>query len=56
MLGVTVTTGRRTSTLLDMSRRNLPSVVRASPHYFNDEADLDRLVETVAGLARGDAA
>ena len=52
--GVTVTVGRASSTLLDMSQRNLPAIVRASPHYFNDEADLDRLVETVASLARGD--
>ena len=51
--GVTVTVGRASSTLLDMTRRNLPSIVRASPHYFNDDADLQRLVDTVAALAGG---
>jgi cysteine desulfurase / selenocysteine lyase len=51
--GVTVTVGRASSTLLDMSHRSLSSIVRASPHYFNDEADLHRLVESVALLARG---
>lgn len=50
--GVTVTVGRASSTLLDMSRRNLTSVVRASPHYFNDEGDLHRVLEAVAGLVR----
>jgi cysteine desulfurase/selenocysteine lyase len=50
--GVTLTVGRASSTLLDMSHRKLPSIVRASPHYFNDEADLQRLVESVAGLRR----
>jgi len=48
--GVTVTVGRASSTLLDMARRKLPGVVRASPHYFNDETDLHRLVEAVSGL------
>jgi cysteine desulfurase / selenocysteine lyase len=48
--GVTVTIGRASSTLLDMSRRQLPSIVRASPHYFNDEADLHRLVDGVAAI------
>jgi selenocysteine lyase/cysteine desulfurase len=50
--GVTVTIGRASSTLLDMSRRQLPSIVRASPHYFNDEADLHRLVDAVAAIKR----
>jgi len=51
--GVTVTTGRASSTLLDMSRRQLPSVVRASPHYFNDDGDLDRLVTGVEDVSGG---
>ena len=50
--GVTVTVGRAASTLLDMTRRNLSSIVRASPHYFNDEADLHRLVESVYTFRR----
>jgi cysteine desulfurase / selenocysteine lyase len=48
--GVTLTVGRASSTLLDMSHRQLSSIVRASPHYFNDEGDLHRLVEGVAVL------
>jgi selenocysteine lyase/cysteine desulfurase len=28
-------------------------VVRASPHYFNTDTELDRLVEVVAAVAAG---
>jgi selenocysteine lyase/cysteine desulfurase len=37
------------STRLDMERRGLRSVVRASLHYFNTEAEIERLVEAIAG-------
>ena len=47
---ITVTVSHRSSTLLDMSRRKLAAVVRASPHYFVSRADLDRFVTAVAGL------
>ena len=33
------------STRLDSEARNLPVILRASPHYFNTEAEVDRLVE-----------
>ena len=35
---------------LDLARRGLESVVRASPHYYNERAELDRLAERVARL------
>ena len=35
---------------LDLGRRGLEDLVRASVHYYNDGADLDRLVEGVAAL------
>ncbi len=46
---ITVTVSGRGSTLLDMDARGLDAVVRASPHYFVDEADLD----TFLGAGRG---
>jgi selenocysteine lyase/cysteine desulfurase len=48
--GVNVTVSGRTSTLIDMSRRGLDAVVRASVHYYNDDGEIDRLVRTVASL------
>jgi len=35
---------------LDMDAKETPLVVRASPHYFNTDADLDRLVDVVGAL------
>lgn len=35
------------STLLDALARNLPPLVRASPHYYNSEAEVDALVQAV---------
>jgi selenocysteine lyase/cysteine desulfurase len=38
------------STRLDSDARGLGYILRASPHYFNVEADVDRLVEFCAGV------
>jgi selenocysteine lyase/cysteine desulfurase len=45
---VSVTHGE--STLLDSERRGLPAMVRVSPHYYNDDAELDRFRDVVAAL------
>ncbi|MBY8847838.1 aminotransferase class V-fold PLP-dependent enzyme [Saccharothrix longispora] len=45
--GVTVTVSGAPSTLLDMTRRGLTEVVRASPHYFVGLDEVDRAVELV---------
>lgn len=45
---VTVTVSHAWSTLLDMTGRALPAVVRASPHYFVSTEELDRFVATLA--------
>ena len=49
---VTVTVSNRSSTLLDMTSRDLQSVVRASPHYFVSPADVDRFLASVHDIAR----
>jgi len=41
------------STLLDALARDLPPVVRVSPHYYNSEAEVDALAEAVAEIAGG---
>jgi selenocysteine lyase/cysteine desulfurase len=48
---VIVTVSRRPSTLLDMTARGLESVVRASPHYFVSERQIDAAAAAVARLA-----
>jgi selenocysteine lyase/cysteine desulfurase len=40
-------------TLLDMDRRGLGSVARASVHYYNSEAEVDRFAAAVETLALG---
>lgn len=50
-MAINVSVSARSSTLLDMERRNLEEVVRASVHYYNDEADLDRFATALDGLA-----
>ncbi|PSL57983.1 selenocysteine lyase/cysteine desulfurase [Saccharothrix carnea] len=50
--GVTVTVSGASSTLLDMTRRGLDEVVRASPHYFVEPDQVDQAVEAVSRCAR----
>ena len=38
------------STLLDASKRDLPTLMRASPHYFNTADDIEALVKFVSGI------
>ncbi len=48
--GVNVSVSHAGSTLLDMRARGLDAVVRASVHYYNDDTDIQRLVD---GLRAG---
>jgi cysteine desulfurase/selenocysteine lyase len=48
--GITIGTSAPSSTRIDAERRGLPVLVRASPHYYNNEAETDRLVELCARL------
>lgn len=45
--GVNVSVTDRQSTYLDMADRDIDTMVRASPHYYNTEEELDRLVEAI---------
>src|SRR5713101_3284553 len=47
---INVTVSRLTSTRLDMEARSLTNVVRASVHYYNSEAEIDRFCTTLATL------
>ncbi|WP_041540274.1 aminotransferase class V-fold PLP-dependent enzyme [Catenulispora acidiphila] len=49
---IAVSITRRSSTFHDMARRGLTELVRASPHYFVTEPQLDAAAEAVAELAR----
>ncbi len=51
--GVNVSTSTRASTLLDAAARNLPTLVRASPHYYNTEDEIAQTAELVAAIVRG---
>jgi cysteine desulfurase/selenocysteine lyase len=48
--GITIGASDPGSTRLDAEARKLPMLVRASPHYFNSEDEIDRLIAFVAGL------
>ena len=47
---IAVSVSAPASTLLDARRRALPSLVRASPHYFNTEEDVARMIAFVRAL------
>ncbi|RDI52610.1 aminotransferase class V-fold PLP-dependent enzyme [Microvirga subterranea] len=49
--GYNVSVSRPSSTLLDARARQLPVVLRASPHYYNTEDELSRFVEAVSAIA-----
>jgi selenocysteine lyase/cysteine desulfurase len=50
---VNVSTSSRASTLLDATARDLPVVVRASPHYYNTEDEIAEAADLVAKIASG---
>jgi selenocysteine lyase/cysteine desulfurase len=47
---INLTTSSPDSTLLDATARRLPVLVRASPHYYNSEAEIDAAVAAVKAL------
>ncbi|UHC19246.1 aminotransferase class V-fold PLP-dependent enzyme [Methylobacterium currus] len=51
--GYNVSVSRPSSTLLDAQARRLPALLRASPHYYNTEDEIDRFVAALATLLSG---
>ena len=49
--GINVSTSDPLSTLLDAKRRALPVIVRASPHYYNTEDEIERVTTVIGKLA-----
>lgn len=49
---INVSTSTSASARLDFPARGIDDVVRSSVHYFNDDADIDALVEAVDSLSR----
>ena len=50
-LGIAVASIERSNTLLDMAERHLEGIVRASPHYFVANDQLDEALQAVGRLA-----
>jgi len=50
--GINVSVSDTSSAVIESIERGLPDLVRASPHYYNTDAELDRIVECVNGLLR----
>ncbi len=50
--GIAVRTVERSSTRIDMEQRGLDELVRASVHYYNTEAEIERLCEALRSLSR----
>ena len=51
--GINVSVSAATSAQFDLTARGLAEVVRASVHYYNTDAELDRLCEVVQALGPG---
>jgi selenocysteine lyase/cysteine desulfurase len=50
--GIAVRITERSATRIDMERRNLDELVRASVHYYNTEAEIERLCQALRALSQ----
>lgn len=53
--GFAIGTSSRASTRIDAERRDLPTLLRIAPHYYNTEDEIVRCVETLGTLIRNAA-
>lgn len=51
--GINIGASSPSSTLIDAESRGLPELLRAAPHYYNTDAELDGLVEKIEQLRLG---
>jgi selenocysteine lyase/cysteine desulfurase len=49
--GFAIGTSAPSSTRIDAERRNLPTVLRISPHYYNTESEIDQAIEQLVSLS-----
>ncbi len=49
--GINISASSSSSTLLDATARNLPDLMRASPHYYNTEDEIDTFIGQLRDLA-----
>ncbi|MBL4811777.1 MAG: aminotransferase class V-fold PLP-dependent enzyme, partial [Rhodobacteraceae bacterium] len=48
--GINISATHPSSTLLDAQARNLPVMLRAAPHYYNNEAEIAQLIAALKAL------
>jgi cysteine desulfurase / selenocysteine lyase len=48
--GINVSTSKGSGSLISFQQRGLTEVVRASVHYYNTEAEIDRCIQAVRGM------
>lgn len=48
--GIHTSTSTPSYARFDLGRRGLPPIVRASPHYYNDEAEIERFLAAIRAL------
>jgi selenocysteine lyase/cysteine desulfurase len=51
--GVNTHVSRTSSAQLDMPRRGLSEIVRASVHYYNTDGELDQLIDALPSARPG---
>jgi selenocysteine lyase/cysteine desulfurase len=51
--GINTSSQSRISAVIDYDDKGVDGALRVSPHYFNDESDLDALVDALTEIVTG---